>query len=460
MSLKHALMPRLAALITSPGRQRWQRRTQELRRRLARRPHRAVFYFRADDPYSVLLLQLLPAFSAHFGLQIQPRVMQYLDQEMYPEPELLAELGRRDAVALAAFCHLEFPDTWEIPSHDRVQLATRILLRHEQDPAFMTLAMTDSRALWSGGGNATTDALTALAADSSPMPEDQTRMAMEARRDQFLREGHYLTGTLHYGGEWYWGIDRLDHLARRMDELDQHGHGTGPAHWPHPYGRAKNLQLPAANPHVAGKTLVLYFSFRSPYSWLVLPRAYRLADHYGLTLDVRPVLPMVMRGLSVPRAKRFYIVYDAAREARLHGVPFGKICDPVGTGVERCMALWPFAEKEGKLRDWLRAAARGIWSQGTNPASDAGLQTLCEQAGLDWNRARRWLDDKEWIARATSNRDEMVAAGSWGVPTLVLDGTLYWGQDRLGLIEQQLLDFRPNTHQPNNNQPDNKEESP
>ena len=123
-----------------------------------------------------------------------------------------------------------------------------------------------------------------------------------------------------------------------------------------------------------GKPLVLFFSFRSPYSYLALARTYAMADHYGLNLKIRPVLPMVMRGLSVPKAKRFYILKDAAREARLHRVPFGKVCDPVGAGVERCMAIWPFAEKEGRLREWLRAAATGIWSQGINAATS---QTTC-----------------------------------------------------------------------------------
>lgn len=182
----------------------------------------------------------------------------------------------------------------------------------------------------------------------------------------------------------------------------------------------------------------MFFSFRSPYSYIALPRAYALADHYGLTLRLRPVLPMVMRGLSVPRAKRFYILTDAAREARLHEVPFGRACDPLGKGVERCMALWPFAEKEGRLREWLLHAGEGIWSQGVDAASDAGLRKLVTAAGMNWNRARRWLDDDQWQRDAEANREAMVAAGSWGVPSFRVNGRLVWGQDRFALIEQTL----------------------
>jgi 2-hydroxychromene-2-carboxylate isomerase len=148
---------------------------------------------------------------------------------------------------------------------------------------------------------------------------------------------------------------------------------------------------------------------------------------------------MVMRGLAVPPAKRFYILRDAAREAHLNGVPFGRICDPVGSGVERCMALWPFAEKEGRLRAWLLTAGEHIWSRGRDMASDRGLRAACEAAGLDWNRARRWLDDDDWRTRAEGNRAAMMAAGSWGVPTFRLDEEhTIWGQDRFGMLETLL----------------------
>ena len=119
--------------------------------------------------------------------------------------------------------------------------------------------------------------------------------------------------------------------------------------------------------------------------------------------------------------------------------PFGKVCDPVGAGVERCMAIWPFAEKEGRLREWLRAAAVGIWSQGINAASDNGLKFLVENAGLDWNRARRWLDDDSWRDLAEDNRNAMMEAGSWGVPSFMTQDDMVWGQDRFAIIEHSLL---------------------
>lgn len=439
MSLRHRLMPILAALLTSERRQRWQRRWQEWQRRLKRQPHRAVFYYRIDDPYSVLLAQVLPDFARHFGLQITPRVMLYLDQQMYPAPDMLEHLAPADALTLAELHDLRFPPQWQIPDREVSFAASRCLLKNEGDPRFWELAGSLADALWENDR----EQLLALMHEHGQQPADQAQMALEARRDQFLSEGHYLTGTLHYGGEWYWSMERLDHLARRLESL---GRAEGP--WPRPYAKAKQARLPAtelANGEHTPTRLTLYFSFRSPYSYLALQRTFDMADHYGLVLTLRPVLPMVMRGLAVPRAKRLYILTDAAREARLYQVPFGKVCDPVGQGVERCMALWPFAEKEGRLRQWLLTAATGIWSRGINAATDRGLKTLVDDAGLDWRRARRWLDDDDWRQQADANRKAMMAAGSWGVPSFQInDGTVIWGQDRLAVVERRLLDLLHN----------------
>ena len=432
--LQRKLMPVVAGLITGADTQRWRHRLAECRRRLRGRPHEATFYFRIDDPYSWLLAQVLPRFAEHFGVRVTPRVMLYLDRSMYPEPDMLRELAPRDAAGLAGLHDLSFPADWRIPDRETALSATRCLLKHEHDERFWSLAHALSEALWRGDQ----DALQRLVKEHGQQPEDQAQLALEARRDQFLKDGHYLTGTLHYGGEWYWSLERLDHLARRLENL---GQGGGP--WPLDYGRAKQAQLPGApaapaEDDEARPELEMFFSFRSPYSYIALLRAYALADHYGLTLRLRPVLPMVMRGLSVPRAKRFYILTDAAREARLHDVPFGRACDPLGKGVERCMALWPFAEKEGRLREWLLHAGEGIWSQGVDAASDAGLRKLVTAAGMNWNRARRWLDDDQWQRDAEANREAMVAAGSWGVPSFRVNDRLVWGQDRFALIEQTL----------------------
>ena len=82
-----------------------------------------------------------------------------------------------------------------------------------------------------------------------------------------------------------------------------------------------------------------------------------------------------------------------------------------------------------------------FWSQTEDEFDRISRMTAatCERAGLDWNRARRWLDDDDWRTRAEANRTAMMAAGSWGVPSYRLDEEhTIWGQDRFGVLEALL----------------------
>lgn len=424
MNLKSALMPYAAQLLTSHG----LRSTRRAINTLKGNSTKARFYFRVDDPYSWLLAQQLPDFCRRFGLQIEPKVMLDLPEEMYPEPELHTQWALNDASLCAALHGLHFPQQTQAPDRKATLAATRILLNQEDQQGFLSVAQTLCRCLWEGR----TDEIFSMAAHKGVMEEKQAASVLKQRKESFLDEGHYLTGTLLYGGEWYWGPDRLDHLAQRLAQKSGNSaEADALSNW-----RALTLK-PAS--HARGETLELFFSFRSPYSYIALERIYRLSRHYRLDLQIRPVLPMVMRGLAVPKAKRMYIVLDAKREADIAGVPFGKISDPVGVGVERCMAIWPLAERQGKLNDFVFNAATAIWSQGVNVASDSGLKRVLEETQISWNDAQQALADESWREQADANRQEMMSAGNWGVPSFRYKGRMLWGQDRISALEKMIL---------------------
>jgi 2-hydroxychromene-2-carboxylate isomerase len=424
MSLKNRLMPQVTRLLTSDA-------LRDMRRAfsaVAGKDRVARLYFRVDDPYSWLLAQQLPAFCRRFPIAIEPRVMLGVPDGLYPEPELHAQWARRDAVTCAQLHGLAFPENAPLPAQEIVRAATRVLLAKETSADFLALADTVSRHVWAGDAAA----ISALAAAAGVPRDDDARALLEQRRSRFLAEGHYLTGTLRVGGEWYWGPDRLDHLAQRLAR--QNGNAEAADAW----GEWRRLQL-VPGLQATGEVLEFFFSFRSPYSFIAVPRVLRLARHYGLGLRIRPVLPMVMRGLAVPAAKRLYIVMDTKREAQAAGVPFGRICDPVGAGVERCMAVWPYAEREGKLADFVLNAATAIWSEGIDVAGDAGLARVVAKSGLDISAAIAALTDEGWRARAELNRADMVAAGNWGVPGFRFRGEMFWGQDRIPALEQRVI---------------------
>jgi 2-hydroxychromene-2-carboxylate isomerase len=158
-------------------------------------------------------------------------------------------------------------------------------------------------------------------------------------------------------------------------------------------------------------------------------------------LDIRPVLPMVMRGLKVPGKKLLYIVKDANREAERLEVPFGKFCDPLGKGTERCIAAFYYAKSEDKEREFALSAGRAIWAEGIDVASDEGMRTVTERAGLFWPDVVTAMNDESWRETVQTNRDALTEVGLWGVPDFVIGDVALWGQDRDWLLARQLEDM-------------------
>jgi 2-hydroxychromene-2-carboxylate isomerase len=198
--------------------------------------------------------------------------------------------------------------------------------------------------------------------------------------------------------------------------------------------------LPIAPPSTAKELppLELFYSFRSPYSYLCLKRTFDIADAFGLRLVVRPVLPMVMRGLQVPKPKLVYIAQDTNREAKRLGIPFGDMADPVGTGVERCLAVFYYAQSEKRERDFLLNVGEAIWSRAIDVATDKGMRKVTGRSGLFWPDVLAAIEDDAWRDKAEENRESMLESGIWGVPTLRLGEFIVWGQDREWLLARHI----------------------
>nr|WP_272493044.1 DsbA family protein [Atopomonas sediminilitoris] len=240
---------------------------------------------------------------------------------------------------------------------------------------------------------------------------------------------------LYYAGEWYWGLDRLDHLERRL-QSERRALTLDGVQFDRTW--QSFCQLPAPETAPEATELEVFFSIRSPYSHLGLQRAMQLAEHYHLPLRLRPVLPMLMRGLPVPPTKKWYIFHDTKREADKLGIPYGKVADPLGAGVERCYQLFAWAQAQGQGLAYLHSVSLGVNSQGLDAANDRHLRQMVERAGLSWAHAQSLLGQQDWRAWAQDNLDALREAGLWGVPSFRYGDLCFWGQDRLGLLEQAL----------------------
>lgn len=431
LSVKSALVSRVAGLITSEQRLNRKRAQQEARRRAGAAPHLVEYFHDITDPYSQLCAQVLGAFTARYQVRLKAHLVNPPPDWAAPERERLEAYSRQDAARLARRAGLGFADPGRPVSPGQAARANQLLAAAIDEESFARGAAAIGEAAWTGSLPDTPLDAAGLAA----------RLAAGSARREKL--GHYLGATFHYAGEWYWGIDRLHYLEARLRELGAHrpGGGEGLIFEPPQSPLQSPVQPPAARslPKGGPPELHYYLSFRSPYTYIAARRAKALAEAYGAELRLRFVLPMVMRGLPVPRMKSSYITLDTAREARRLGVPFGRIVDPVGRPVERGYSILPWAREQGRGFEFCEAFLAGVWSQGIDAGTDSGLRRIVEAAGLDWSGARRQIGSEAWRAEAEANRAEMMALGIWGVPSFRVGDVTSWGQDRLWLIEEELI---------------------
>jgi 2-hydroxychromene-2-carboxylate isomerase len=435
-ALARRLMPFASAALTSARLRSLRRFVAEGRRRLRREPHRVLYFHQVDDPYSQLAAQALPELLRRYDVSLEARLVNAPSDAAAPERALLAAFARKDAADVAPAYGLAFPRAAAAPREARVELAARTLVAAANAGVFVESAAQIGAALWADDEPALRELATELGA-AAPDAARAAQAEGSALREQL---GHYLGAMFYYAGEWYWGVDRLEHLERRLRALGALRPGASAA------PIAPRPTFPAAPASAARERLVLeaYLSLRSPYSYIASERVLALAQRYSLELRVRPVLPMVMRGLPVPAAKRLYITLDTKREAEAIGVAFGRVCDPVGRPVERCFSLYPWACARERGTQLLQAFMRASWAEGVDTGSDSGLRHVVERAGLDWSEARAQLDREGWRDALEANRKQLFELGLWGVPSFRIVGRAgeadycTWGQDRLWRVEAEL----------------------
>jgi 2-hydroxychromene-2-carboxylate isomerase len=434
MSLRTLLMPAVTQRLLSRGRLLKARAKAERARQKRREPHRVLYFHQVDDPYSALVATCLPELLKRYDIELIAHVVGPPPDAAAPDRARLVALSRVDAQRLARHLNLPFPAADRQPHSSAVETAQRVLVAAAESGDFVRLAPALCAELWQAAR-----ADESAEADLGRWPQASVQACADhIAKAQHLREklGHYLGATFYYAGEWYWGLDRLHHLEQRLQDLNAQRPGMTGVKGPM-FAPSADLAAPV----VLSKPepIEFFFSLRSPYSAIVAPRVFELGRLTGAPVRLRFVLPMVMRGLAVPRNKRMYISLDAAREAHLRGQPFGRLNDPVGKPTERGLALIPFAQDAGKGQALVLSFMRLVWSQGVDAGSDRGLRRIVEEAGLVWADAQRALAQQEWRATAEANRQELLSLGLWGVPSFRVGALAVWGQDRLWAVQEALL---------------------
>ncbi len=204
-------------------------------------------------------------------------------------------------------------------------------------------------------------------------------------------------------------------------------------------------------------TADLYFSFRSPYSYLSVGRYRAMTEEYDLEIALRPVYPLALRQPDFFERNHpnwlGYTMRDMFRVAQFHGIAFGPprpdpIVQDMATRkiaadqpyIRRITRLAQAAALRGKGLAFAHEAAQLIWggAEGWNEGSH--LADASARAGLDWAaiEAEAAGEPDALDSEIAANQAALEAAGHWGVPTLVFEGEPFFGQDRIEMVKWRM----------------------
>lgn len=194
----------------------------------------------------------------------------------------------------------------------------------------------------------------------------------------------------------------------------------------------------------------LFWSFRSPYSYLATGRICQIARDYDVEVNVRPVYPIAVRipGFFKTVNPQWppYLLKDTVRISEMNDIPYKwPNPDPVqmdlSTGevpeeqpyIHRLTRAGVAAAEAGFGLPFIDKVSQAIWTGTSNWHEGDHLRQAARSAGVDLDEIDRKIeaDPDHFDSIITKNEEDQKAAGHWGVPLMVFEGEPFFGQDRL-----------------------------
>nr|WP_310523252.1 DsbA family protein [Polymorphobacter sp.] len=206
------------------------------------------------------------------------------------------------------------------------------------------------------------------------------------------------------------------------------------------------------------KSFDLFWSFRSPYSYLLTPRLVDLVRSEDVTCNVRIVYPIAVRQAdffaNVDPLWVFYLMKDTYRTAEYLGMPYRwPRPDPVYMDpatrrypaeqphIHRLSHLGIAAAEAGRGLEFIAEVSALIWNGATDDwhlgdhLADAATRAGLDLAELDTKIA---ANPAHYIGQVETNQIDQRKGGHYGVPLMVLDGEPFFGQDRFDQLKWRL----------------------
>src|SRR5689334_22253496 len=193
-----------------------------------------------------------------------------------------------------------------------------------------------------------------------------------------------------------------------------------------------------------------YFSLQSPWAYIGHQSFRRLVSTYDLTVNHRPVVlvDLFSETGGLPLLKRHPV------RQRYRMVELQRWRDRRGLQFHLKPAHWPFNARladgaviaviEAGLEPdpFLKRGFVAVWEDQLDLADPATVARLAEEVGLPGDKLVERSASEAISAAYEQNRQDAIAADVFGSPAYVLDGEVFWGQDRIELLEDALKSNR------------------
>ena len=408
------------------------RKQTESARQAANRPHEVLYFHKVDDPYSHLTIQCLEQLKSSYEITLKFILVGEENLDAVHEPSLYNIYCLQDVKRIAPFYNIDFQAD-EYPAKELVDKANSILTAVQPED-LIEISTKISSALWQGDAAA----LDALSSSYFATKAEVKEHLIQGNKIRDAK-GYYFGSAFYYEKELYWGVDRLPHLEERLADLG--------AKKPHENQNICSLELNAPKGFKSDQKLNLYYypSLNSPYTFVSTKRVRQMREDYPVNLITKPVLPMLMRMMTIPGFKAKYIISDAAREGRRHNHEMKSIYSPIGKPARKSYSLFPIIDEAGKGFEYIEALLKASFQDGINIGDESFLQNVVTDLELDWQVIKKDLNTKRWKRILNDNVEDMYAGNCWGVPSFKItdqDGGnpfYVWGQDRMWLLKEEIF---------------------
>src|SRR6266481_2090767 len=195
------------------------------------------------------------------------------------------------------------------------------------------------------------------------------------------------------------------------------------------------------------KKLEFFYDCSSPWTYLAFTKIEEVAARHDAELSWHPILvggvfntenPSVYEGRAHPiRPKARYYGKDLQDWANYYGIKIGQ---PTVFPVNSVKAMRGafVAVEHGKISEYSRRVFEAYWGANRDISQDTELRPIVKQVGLEEREFFQKINNPEYKDKLRNNTDELIERGGFGSPTIFVDGSMFFGNDRLPLVEHEL----------------------